>query len=201
MNRIALEAEARNRGEANEAREASETHEARPPDPTVESADMTAAAAAAPAGLRRDGQDDVYARSFRPSAGEIATLAPVREAVEAGDVLVVDPRAPGGAMLARFEAEPTVFGVVAAEPGVVLGTTDSPASGGSAEAPVAVAGIVMCKADAGYGAIRPGDLLQTSPNPGHAMRAADPRIGSVLGKALESLDEGSGLIRVLVMLR
>ncbi len=33
------------------------------------------------------------------------------------------------------------------------------------------------------------------------MRADDPRPGIVLGKALEALDAGTGLIQVLVMLR
>jgi hypothetical protein len=33
------------------------------------------------------------------------------------------------------------------------------------------------------------------------MRAGDPRVGTVLGKALEPLDIGTGLIKVLVMLR
>jgi hypothetical protein len=55
--------------------------------------------------------------------------------------------------------------------------------------------------DAGYGSIRPGDLLTTSPTPGRAMRADDPRPGTVIGKALEGLESGTGVIRVLVMLR
>ncbi len=38
-------------------------------------------------------------------------------------------------------------------------------------ASVALAGTVTCKADASYGAIQVGDLLTTSPTPGHAMRA------------------------------
>lgn len=68
-------------------------------------------------------------------------------------------------------------------------------------APVALSGTVPCKVDAGYGAIRPGDLLTTSPTAGHAMRAADPAPGTVVGKALEPLAEGTGLIRVLVLMR
>ena len=68
-------------------------------------------------------------------------------------------------------------------------------------APVALAGTLLAKVDAGYGAIQVGDLLTTSPTVGHAMRADDPRPGTILGKALESLDAGTGLIKVLVMLR
>jgi hypothetical protein len=57
------------------------------------------------------------------------------------------------------------------------------------------------KVDAGYGAIEPGDLLVSSPTPGHAMRADDPRTGTVIGKALEALETGTGTIAVMVTLQ
>jgi hypothetical protein len=56
------------------------------------------------------------------------------------------------------------------------------------------------KVDASYGAIQPGDLLVTSPNPGYAMRTDDPRMGTVIGKSLSELSEGTGTIPVLVTL-
>ncbi len=68
-------------------------------------------------------------------------------------------------------------------------------------AAVAMTGTVPLKVDAAYGAIRPGDMLVSSPNPGHAMRAHDPRPGTIIGKALGSLESGTGLIRVVVTLR
>ena len=68
-------------------------------------------------------------------------------------------------------------------------------------APVAMSGVVRCKTDASYAPIGVGDLLTTSPTPGHAMRASSATPGTILGKALESLDNGIGSIRVLVMLR
>ncbi len=149
-----------------------------------------------------DAAGDVYARSFRPSAGDIARMVSVGETVEAGDVLVIDAHARHGLALSRAEGDPAVFGVVAAEPGVVLGSSaTSEADSGDREVPVAFGGIVLCKVDASWGAIEPGDLLQTSPTPGHAMRADAPRVGSVLGKALDRLDHGTGTIRVLVTLR
>ena len=67
--------------------------------------------------------------------------------------------------------------------------------------PVALAGRVPVKVDAGYGSILAGDLLTTSPTPGHAMRADDPLPGTIIGKALEGLESGTGVIHVLVMLR
>jgi hypothetical protein len=57
------------------------------------------------------------------------------------------------------------------------------------------------KVDASYGAIQPGDLLTASPIPGYAMRADDPKPGTIIGKALESLDAGQGTIYVLVTLQ
>lgn len=65
-------------------------------------------------------------------------------------------------------------------------------------AAIALSGTVPVKADAGYGAIRPGDLLISSPTPGHAMRADDPAPGAVIGKALAGLENGLGVIRALV---
>jgi hypothetical protein len=55
-----------------------------------------------------------------------------------------------------------------------------------------------CKVDTSEAAIKVGDLLTTSSNPGHAKKASNPKIGSIIGKALESLNEGTGYIAVFV---
>ena len=69
--------------------------------------------------------------------------------------------------------------------------------------PVALSGRVYCWADASYGPIQPGDLLTTSDTPGHAMKvsAYERAQGAIIGKAMSSLDEGQGLILVLVTLQ
>jgi hypothetical protein len=74
---------------------------------------------------------------------------------------------------------------------------------GENRVPVALAGRVYCKADAGHGAIALGDLLTTSTTEGHAMRVDDPAAaaGAIMGKALANLDSGRGLIPVLLALR
>ena len=69
------------------------------------------------------------------------------------------------------------------------------------EIPLAVVGIAPCKVSTENGSIRPGDLLVTSGTPGHAMRDDDPQVGTVLGKALGSLDSGIGVIKILVTLQ
>ena len=60
-----------------------------------------------------------------------------------------------------------------------------------------------CKVDAGPGAIRIGDLLTTSTTRGHAQKVTDraAAAGSILGKALQAIEKGTGTIPVLVMLQ
>jgi hypothetical protein len=60
-----------------------------------------------------------------------------------------------------------------------------------------------CKVDASYGAIKVGDLLTTSQTKGHARKVtdADKAAGAIVGKALGSLKEGTGVIPVLVTIQ
>ncbi len=114
---------------------------------------------------------------------------------EPGDVLVVDRQ--GLITLSREPYAPNVVGVYSTRPAFLAhaGHTDN-------QVPVALVGVVPVKASAENGPIVPGDLLTTSSTPGHAMRAGDnPPLGTVVGKALEPLAEGSGLIEMLVMLQ
>ena len=80
-------------------------------------------------------------------------------------------------------------------------TVDEPTA--KDEVPLAVVGIVPCKVTAENGAIRVGDLLVTSSTPGHAMKGTDRNkmLGAVVGKALAPLDDGKGVIQVLVTLQ
>jgi hypothetical protein len=74
---------------------------------------------------------------------------------------------------------------------------------------VAQSGRVRVKVDATFGSIAAGDLLVTSPTPGHAMRSEPVslggtsvhRPGTLVGKALESLEGGRGEILVLLTLQ
>ncbi len=64
-------------------------------------------------------------------------------------------------------------------------------------------GRVYVKCTAENGAIQAGDLLTTAGTRGHAMRADDPdrSFGAVIGKAMTSLEDGTGLVLVLVNLQ
>jgi hypothetical protein len=69
--------------------------------------------------------------------------------------------------------------------------------------PIALLAKVYSKVDASFAPIDVGDLLTTSPTPGHAMRADDhmKAFGAVIGKALRPLAGGRSLIPILSALQ
>ncbi|HEY5242606.1 MAG TPA: hypothetical protein VIJ22_14100, partial [Polyangiaceae bacterium] len=97
----------------------------------------------------------------------------------------------------------TVVGVVSGagdfKPGIIL-DRGAPSN---TRRPIALIGKVFCKVDASLGAVRVGDLLTTSPTPGHAMRASDlaSSFGAIIGKALRPLPSGKELIPIVVALQ
>ena len=121
--------------------------------------------------------------------------------LEAGAVTVLNEE---GILQQCVEAyDKKVTGVISGagdyKPGIVLDKKPSRKN----RMPVALMGKVYCKVDAQFGSIEIGDLLTTSQTPGHAMKASDPKraFGSVIGKALGSLDHGANMIPVLVALQ
>jgi hypothetical protein len=122
--------------------------------------------------------------------------------VEPGTVLVLDADA-GRLRTSDLAYDTTVAGVVSGagtyRPGIVL-DRHGPAAG---RLPVALVGKVFCKVDATATPVRPGSLLTTAECPGHAMAAVDRAraFGAVLGKALQGLESGRGLIPILVALQ
>jgi hypothetical protein len=96
-------------------------------------------------------------------------------AVEPGTVMVITSE--GTLRTSSTPYDRCVAGVVsgagAYRPGVILGGLEATAEGPS----IALAGRVYCSADADHGPILAGDLLTTSPTPGHAMSAIEPLSG------------------------
>jgi hypothetical protein len=124
-----------------------------------------------------------------------------REKYEPGDVLVLSD---GDNTDVQESAEPystMVAGIYATRPGVV-GRRDAVAKSAD-NVPMAMVGVVPTKVSAENGPIRKGDLLVTSTLPGYAMKGTDRSrmLGAVLGKAMGSLDSGTGMIEVLVTLQ
>jgi hypothetical protein len=145
---------------------------------------------------------NVYADgNFTGGGADVAERIDVTEAVEPGDVVEIDPDNPGKFRKAREALSTRVAGVISTAPGVVLGNKS--AEHNDARPILALAGRVPVKVTAKYGAIAVGDLLVSSPIPGYAMKCPEKSqcIGAVIGKALEPLAEGSGLIEVQIVLR
>ena len=121
--------------------------------------------------------------------------------IEPGVVLTLTGQ--GKLALANRPYDRKVAGVVSGagglRPGIVLGR--------SADAqnrwPIALSGKAFCKVDADRSPVAVGDLLTTSPTPGHAMTARDHRraFGAVIGKALAPLRSGQGMVPVLIALQ
>ncbi len=101
--------------------------------------------------------------------------------------------------VALFERHPPHFSTAVYNPGLSL-HQDGILNGSQN---VALSGRVYVRADAAYGAIKPGDLLTTSMTPGHAMKVSNSgrAQGAILGKAMSGLKVGKGMVLVLVTLQ
>ena len=123
--------------------------------------------------------------------------------VEPGTVMVIGTKQCLRHCSQRYDRR--VAGIVSGtgdrRPGIVLGRCHSTTD--QARISLALVGTVLCNVDATTTSIEVGDLLTTSSTPGHAMRATDPMrsFGAVVGKALEGLASGTGMIPVLVTLQ
>lgn len=173
----------------------------------ISSGNILIGQAAAKNVFRVDGTGKVYANNGYQSTGadfaESIRVAGQRTSYEPGDVLVLDPDHDRQVTLAAEPYSTRVAGVYSTKPGT-LSTMHEPDSPEFAnEVPMAVIGIVPCKVTAMNGAIHRGDLLVTSPVAGYAMKGTERSrmAGAVVGKAMQELAEGSGVIEVLVTLQ
>lgn len=125
----------------------------------------------------------------------------IAEIVDPGTVMVLGDE--GALRQSRQAYDKRVAGVISGagsyKPGIILDKQESETN----RLPVGLLGKVYCKVDAQTAPIEIGDLLTTSSTPGHAMKASDPlkAFGSVIGKALRPLREGTGLIPILIALQ
>ena len=137
------------------------------------------------------------------TGADLAEKFPASEKLEPGTVVAIDRENAGKLCMSRGSYNRCVAGVVSGannfSVGAVLGNLP-----GHEDAPaIALSGRVYVRCDATSGPIEPGDLLTTSDTPGHAMKASDSdrAHGAVIGKAMERLDSGKGLVLVLVNLQ
>jgi hypothetical protein len=138
----------------------------------------------------------IRALNYETGSSDVAEYMPIYGEVSPGTVLVIGPEGKLHPSATAYDNK--VAGIISTAPGVSLGAKEV---GNPGEELVAVAGRVPCNVDANYGSIQAGDLLTTSDNPGYAMKATDPKIGTIIGKAMGTLESGTGTIEVLVTLQ
>jgi hypothetical protein len=153
--------------------------------------------------LVADGEAQV--KTLQILGADLAESFPVREVgAEPGTVMMLDGSLDGRLRVSDGPYSRRVAGVVSGANGLAAGVV---LHGESFDAPgraaVALSGRVWVKCDATRAPIRVGDLLTTSDRPGYAMVAQDPSraYGATLGKAMTSLDRGTGMVLVLVSLQ
>jgi hypothetical protein len=148
--------------------------------------------------------DIVRALNYETDSSDVAEYMPVNENVTPGTVMIIGED--GKLVESTMAYDIRVAGIVSTAPGVTLGAN---VTGNKGEEQIAVAGRVPCKVDATKAPIHAGDLLTTSDLPGHAMKAEPIEVGGrtfypsgiVLGKAMGTLENGTGVIEVLVTLQ
>jgi hypothetical protein len=119
------------------------------------------------------------------------------EFLSPGDLLVVSDK--GGSLLSKSRKpfSKGVIGVISGNPTLVINN-----SGKEQKIyPVVLAGKAMCKVDARKTPVAPGDFIVTSDTAGCGMRGSIDdfaKIGTVIGKALDSIAEGIGTIPVFI---
>jgi len=126
-----------------------------------------------------------------------------RAKYEPGDLMVIDPDKPGSFLKSNQPYSTLVAGVYSTKPGFVGRKHPASDPASADEIPMAMVGRVPTKTSTENGPIKVGDLLVASSKPGYAMRGTDHdrMLGAVIGKALGSLDSGTGVIEVLVTLQ
>ena len=134
---------------------------------------------------------------------DVAEWVRSSEQIRPGTVVVLDAAKSNQVISSTQAYDTRVAGVVSERPGIALGES------GANKVLVATTGRVLVKVDASTGPIHIGDLLVTSDIPGLAMKSEPITIGNremhmpgtLIGKALEPLERGSGKILVLLSLQ
>jgi hypothetical protein len=142
----------------------------------------------------RDGSGDLTAIIFRGTAtsaqyADLAEYYTTDQEYAPGTVLVFGGSAE--TTTTNIFSDVRLAGVVSTAPGYIM---NSELAG--TRACIALQGRVPCKV---VGQVKKGDMLTTAGIPGHAAKAMDPKIGTIIGKALEDKDYSeAGVIEVAV---
>src|SRR5437588_1485464 len=134
---------------------------------------------------------------------DVAEWVPSSQKLIAGTVVVLDTNKTNHVLASTSSYDTSVAGVISERPGIALG------EGGDGKVLVATTGRVRVKVDATLAPIKVGDLLVTSDLEGVAMKSVPVVVGgrkmhapgTIIGKALEPLEKGTGEILVLLSLQ
>jgi hypothetical protein len=141
--------------------------------------------------------------SINATYQDVAEWVPTAQKLSTGTVVVLDPERTNHVLASTTSYDTKVAGVVSERPGISLG------EGGEGKALVATTGRVKVKVDATRAPIHVGDLLVTSDVEGFAMKSVPVDVGgrkmhapgTIIGKALEPLESGTGEILLLLSLQ
>lgn len=128
----------------------------------------------------------------------------IEEDIRPGMLVSINPDNPGKLEISKNKYDRKIAGVVSGgggiKPGIVMKQVGTITDGKN---PISLSGRAYCYADASYGAIEPGDLLTSSDTPGYAMKVThyNKAQGAIVGKAMTSLENGKGMILILVTLQ
>ena len=142
----------------------------------------------------RDASGDLYANLFQGTAtsaryADLAEFYTTDKEYEPGTVLVFGGSAE--TTTTNVFSDTRLAGVVSTAPGYIM---NSELAG--TRACIALQGRVPCKV---VGVVKKGDMLTTAGIPGHAAKAMDPKVGTIIGKALEDKNYSeAGVIEVAV---
>ena len=134
---------------------------------------------------------------------DVAEWVDSSQELSAGTVVVLDRNKSNQVIASTKGYDSRVAGVISLQPGLTLGEE------GEGRVLVATTGRVKVRVDATNGPIEIGDLLVTSDREGFAMKSLPVDLGGVpihrpgtlIGKALEPLAKGTGVILVLLSMQ
>ena len=127
--------------------------------------------------------------TFQATFADLAEWYSADADYEPGTVLVFAGDAE--VTIATISSDSRVAGVVTTNPAYIMN-----ASLEGTKACIALQGRIPVKV---IGTVRKGDMLTTSNTPGYAIKAMNPTIGTIIGKALENKDDpGMGVIQVAI---
>jgi len=144
--------------------------------------------------VARDASSDIYANLFQGTATaaryqDLAEFYRADADYDPGTVLIFGGNSE--VTISNTLSDTRLAGVVTTDPGFIMGKDME-----GVRACIALQGRVPCKV---VGRVKKGEMLTTSAVAGHATRALDPKIGTIIGKALEDKDYSeAGVIEVAV---